>query len=129
MIVLIDIDFDISKIVLIDIDNDIDIFKKCLLIFCRYRYSHKNRRYFTDISKNADISTINIDISSKKHEKSLKSVEKNDFFTQNVLIDIDINIDIFKIVLNNVDIFQNGDINIFKIVLIDIDINIFQNCR
>ena len=143
----------------IDIDTDIDIFKNCLSIFCRYRYSHKKRRYFIDISKNADISTIDIDISSKKHEKSLKSVEKNDFFTQNVLIDIDINIDIFKIVLididifkkvlfdididiskivlididSDIDIFQNGliDIDIFNIVLIDIDIdiNIFQKCR
>ena len=81
------------------------------------------------------------------------------FFTQNVLIDIDINIDIFKIVLididifkkvlfdididisnivlididSDIDIFQNGliDIDIFNIVLIDIDIDIdiFQKCR
>ena len=51
--------------------------------------------YFIDISKKADISTIDIDISSKKHEKTLISAENNGFFTQNVLIDIDIDIDIF----------------------------------
>ena len=44
------------------------------------------------------------------HQKSI------DFFTHNVLIDINIDIDIFENVLI--------DIDIFKIVLIDIDINI-----
>ena len=66
-----------------------------LSIFFRYRYSQYRCRYFIDISKKADISTIDIDISSKKHEKTLISAEKNGFFTKNVLIDIDIDIDIF----------------------------------
>ena len=48
---------------LIDIFIDIDILKKTLSIFCRYQYFHKRCRYFIDISKNADISTIDIDIS------------------------------------------------------------------
>ena len=96
----IDIDIDIFQIVPIDIDIDIDIFQIFLSIYFRYRYSQNKCRYFIDISKKADISTIDIDISSKKHEKTLISAEKNGFFTQNVLIDI--------------DIFQNA--------LIDIDI-------
>ena len=49
----------------------------------------------TIFSKNADISTVGIDISPKKHEKRIKSAEKHFFFTQNVLIDIDIGINIF----------------------------------
>ena len=57
-------------------------------------------------SKFTDISTIDIDISSKKHEKTLISAEKNGFFTQNVLIDIDIDIDIFKSDLIDIDIFK-----------------------
>ena len=82
----IDIDIDIFQIVLIDID----IFQIFLSIYFRYRYSQNKCRYFIDISKKADISTIDIDISSKKHEKTLISAEKNGFFTQHVLIDIDI---------------------------------------
>merc|ERR1712016_436361 len=101
---------------LIDIDNDIDIFQIFLSIFFRYRYSQNKYRYFIDISKKADISTIDIDISPKKHKKSLIFAEKNGFFTQNVLIDIDI----FKNVLIDIDI----DIDIFQNVLIDIDIDI-----
>ena len=80
---------------LIDIFIDIDIFQIFLSIFFRYRYSQNKCRYFIDISKKADISTIDIDISSKKHEKTQISAEKNGFLTQNVLIDIDIDIDIF----------------------------------
>merc|ERR1712116_90683 len=123
----IDIDIEIFQIVLIDIDIDIDIFQIFLSIFFRYRYSQNKCRYFIDISKKADISTIDIDISSKKHEKTLISAEKNGFFTQNVLIDIDI--DIFKNALIDIDIdidiFRNAliDIDIFKNVLIDIDID------
>ena len=96
-----------------------------LSIFFRYRYSQYRCRYFIDISKKADISTIDIDISSKKHEKTLISAEKNGFFTKNDLIDIDIDIDIFKNVLIDIDI----DIDIFKSDLIDIDIDIFKKCR
>merc|ERR1711997_90016 len=80
---------------LIDIFIDINIFQIFLSIFFRYRYSQNKCRYFIDISKKADISTIDIDISSKKHEKLSFLLKKNGFFTQNVLIDIDINIDIF----------------------------------
>ena len=46
----------------------------------RYQYFQKKHRYFIDISKYADISTVDIDISLKKHEKSPKSAEKNDPF-------------------------------------------------
>ena len=49
---------------LIDIFIDIDMFKFFLSIFCRYWYSQKKCRYSIDISKNADISTIAIDIVS-----------------------------------------------------------------
>ena len=74
-------------------------------IFHRYlkksRYIDNRYRYFI----------------KKKHEKRAKSAEKVDFFTQNVLIHIDI-------FLNElVDI----DINIFQNLLVDIDIDIFQN--
>merc|ERR1712055_504959 len=75
----IDIVIDIFKSDLIDIDIDIDIFQISLSIFFRYRYSQNKCRYFIDISKKADISTIDIDISSKKHEKTLISAEKMDF--------------------------------------------------
>merc|ERR1712032_694213 len=98
---------------LIHIFIDIDTFQIFLLIFFRYRYSQNKCRYFIDISKKADISTIDINISSKKHEKTLISAEKNGFFTQNVLIDIVIDIDIFKSAL--IDIV--------------IDIDIFKKCR
>merc|ERR1711971_1206450 len=64
---------------------DIDIFQMFLSIFFRYRYSQYRCQYFIDISKKADISTIDIDISSKKHEKTLISAEKKGFFTKNVL--------------------------------------------
>ena len=53
------------------------------------------------------------------YRKSLKSAEKNYFFTQNVRIDINI----FENVLIDIDI------NIFKIVLIDIDIDISKTAR
>merc|ERR1712055_1135139 len=109
----------------IDIFIDIDIFQIFLSIYFRYRYSQNRCRYFIDISKKTDIWTIDIDISSKKHEKTLISAEKNGFFTQNVHIDIDI--DIFKNVLIDIDI----DIDIFKsdLIDIDIDIDIFKKCR
>ena len=43
---------------LINIFIDIDIFQIFLSIFFRYRYSQNKCRYFIDISKKADISTI-----------------------------------------------------------------------
>ena len=52
------------------IDIFIDILKETLSIFCRYQYFHKRCQYFIDISKNADILTINIDILSKNLKKS-----------------------------------------------------------
>ena len=70
---LINIDIDIFQNLIIDSDIDIDIFqnlhfnidilKKTLSIFCRHQYFQKRCRYFIDIAKNADISTIDIDIS------------------------------------------------------------------
>ena len=48
---------------LIDIFIDIDIFQIFLSIFFRYRYSQNKCRYFIDISKKADILTIDINIS------------------------------------------------------------------
>jgi len=75
----IDIEIDIFQIVLIDIDIDIDIFQISLSIFLSISiFSKFSYRYFSDIdilkisidiSKKADISTIDINISPKKHEK------------------------------------------------------------
>ena len=103
-------------------------------IFCRYI---KKRRYFIDISKKADILlfqkndilTMDIDISPNKDMKKYQICRKNDSFTQNVLIDINININIFENVLIDIDIFKTYliDIDISKIVFINIDIHIFQN--
>merc|ERR1711989_149608 len=105
----IDIDIDIFQIVLIDIDTDIDIFKTSLSISIPISIFSKNAyRYLVNI----DILTKIVDILSifQKmpiyrqsisifHQKSMKTVlnllKKIDFFTQNFLIDIDINIDIF----------------------------------
>ena len=103
----------------------------------RYRYFQK---MLIDILSISIFSKKSIDISSifQKmplyrqsisifHQQSMKKVlnllKKMMFFTQNVLIDIDIDIDIFDNVLIDIDI----NIDSFKIVLNDIDI--FQECR
>ena len=87
LLIDIDIDIDISQILLIDID----IFGIALSISIFFRIALSISIFF----KSVDISTIDIDILSKKHVKTLISAEKDGFFTQNVLIDIDIDIDIF----------------------------------
>ena len=118
-----DIDIDIFQIVLIDIDTDIDIFKILLSIFLSI-FSKNSYRYFVDI----DILTISVDILSifQKmpiyrqsisifHQKSIKKgsnlLKKVDFFTRNVLIHIDIDIDIFKIPLS-ISIFSRMSLSI-----------------
>ena len=50
---------------------NIDIFKKFLLIFCQYQYSHKKQRYFIDISKMPIYRQWIFNISSKKHRKTI----------------------------------------------------------
>ena len=122
---------DIKKIL-------INILKKTLLIFCQYQYFHKRCQYFIDISKNANISTIDISIFHKKKHKwaETKQFPYIDIF-KNVLIDVDTDIAIFRIVLIVIDIFKNGlidintDIDIVKNHFIDIDsdIDICQKCR
>ena len=76
--------FDINNKIFQNDHIDIDIFQIGLLainifkisssisIFCPYQYFQNKCRYFNNISKNVDLLTININISSKKHEKTLK---------------------------------------------------------
>ena len=77
--------FDINNKIFQNDHIDIDIFQIGLLainifkisssisIFCPYQYFQNKCRYFNNISKNVDLLTININISSKKHEKALKT--------------------------------------------------------
>ena len=104
---------------LIDIFIDIDIFQIFLSIFFRYRYSQNKYRYFIDISKKADISTIDIDISPKKHEKLSFLLKKMDFLPK-MSLSISISISIFSKMTLSISI----SISIFSRMSLSISISI-----